>query len=198
MRTNTQLKIVLIGVLIALATLAIVGFPAQVLRALQSKSPAPLRLPQNAHQSGPVLLAGGPGTDSAGIVSASRLEKRTVDSRATTLGSPLSFLPPLTFDSGATSVSVAVADLNADGKPDLVVGNLDGPTAILLGKGDGTFEPAMSIGANGAFSLAVSDLNGDGKPDIVVANLGRTVGVLLGNGDGSFGPEVPYASGGSI
>jgi hypothetical protein len=93
---------------------------------------------------------------------------------------------------------VVVADLNGDGKPDLVVASiLGGPLGVLLGNGDGTFQPAVSVGG-AAFAVAVADLNGDGKPDLVVATLTSTVGVLLGNGDGTFGPEVPYASGGSI
>jgi hypothetical protein len=99
---------------------------------------------------------------------------------------------------GLGSASVAVADLNGDGKPDLVVASiLAGPLTVLLGNGDGTFQPAVGVGG-AAFSVAVGDLNGDGKPDLVVTNLSGTVGVLLGNGDGSFGPEVPFASGGSV
>jgi len=91
-----------------------------------------------------------------------------------------------------------VADVNRDGKPDVVVANiLGGPLGILLGNGDGTFQPAFGVGS-AAFSVAVADLNGDGKPDLVVTTLTSTVGVLLGNGDGSFGPEVPYDSGGFV
>ena len=43
---------------------------------------------------------------------------------------------------------------------------------MLLGNGDGTFQPAVSYGSGGldAASVAVADLNGDGKPDLLVAN----------------------------
>jgi hypothetical protein len=109
---------------------------------------------------------------------------------------------------------VAVADVNGDGKPDMVVANCgsnsqancvstrnSGNVAVLLGDGDGTFRAAVrySLGANGATSVAVADVNGDRKPDLIVAtgsNMAGLVGVLLGNGDGTFQPEVTYNSGG--
>jgi uncharacterized protein YycO len=90
---------------------------------------------------------------------------------------------------------VAVADLNADGKLDLVAANFpDSTVAVLLGNGDGTFQPAVlySSGAPTAWSVAIADMNGDGKPDVAVADFSGTVGVLLGNGDGSFQPALTF------
>jgi hypothetical protein len=125
------------------------------------------------------------------------------------------FQPAVTYDSGGFSAeSVAVADVNGDGEPDLLVANtcvsdgacVDGSVGVLLGNGDGTFQAAVSYGANGtgAASVAVRDVNGDGKPDLFVANacgnngddgcIG-TLGVLLGNGNGTFRAAVNYGSG---
>ena len=131
---------------------------------------------------------------------------------------PLSFLPAVTYQSGgANPLSVVVADLNGDGKPDLVVANqCTGPNycgspglvSVLLGVGDGTFQPAVNYGSGGSVlnSVVVADVNGDGKPDIIAVNecstadfngcLEASIGVLLGNGDGTFNAVVTYTSGG--
>lgn len=112
---------------------------------------------------------------------------------------PVSFAPAVAYDSGGEPQSVAVADVNGDGNPDVLVAN--GGVGVLLGNGDGTFQ-APVIYATGGFasSIAVADLNGDDKPDLIVANRAvngkGTVGVLIGNGDGTFQEAVNYDSGG--
>jgi len=110
------------------------------------------------------------------------------------------FLPAVTYRSGGSyPVSVAVADVNGDGKPDLLVANSQsGTLSVLLGNGDGTFQTAVSYGSGGSFTTSVvaGDVNGDGKLDLVVTNASNAVGVLLGNGDGTFQPAVTYGSGG--
>jgi hypothetical protein len=96
----------------------------------------------------------------------------------------------------AVSDAIAVADVNHDGKPDLVVGNSDS-VSILLGNGDGTFQPAVTYpGGAAANSLAVADMNGDGKLDVVAGN-GTVVSVFLGNGDGTFQPAIITSVAGS-
>jgi hypothetical protein len=99
---------------------------------------------------------------------------------------------------GSTPDSVAVADLNGDGKLDLIIANAGSNTvSVLLGNGAGGFASAISfnVGA-GPASVAVGDLNGDGKLDLAVANTGSsTVSVLLGNGAGSFGARSDFATG---
>jgi Bacterial Ig-like domain (group 3)/FG-GAP-like repeat/FG-GAP repeat len=122
------------------------------------------------------------------------------------------FLAAVTYHSGGSSgpffpVSIVIADVNGDHKPDVVVANGgSGTVGVLLGNGDGTFQPAVTYGSGGAIvgplSVAVADVNGDGKPDLLVANqcadnsCDGSVGMLLGNGDGTFRPAVTYSSGG--
>ncbi len=125
------------------------------------------------------------------------------------------FQAPQVYDSGGVNpTSVAVADVNNDGRPDLVVANYcavndecneKASVSVLLGNGNGTFQPAQSFssGAYYAFSAAVADVNGDGNPDILVFNgvgdsssgYQSNVGVLLGNGNGTFQPAVTYLAG---
>jgi hypothetical protein len=115
---------------------------------------------------------------------------QTVNSLPTT---SLQTLGP--FSTGLSPRYFAVADLNGDGKPDIVTPNgsdLYGHNvSVLLGKGDGTFQPAVnySIGSN-ASTVVVADLNSDGKLDLVVQGNNSTINTLLGNGDGTFQPAV--------
>jgi hypothetical protein len=113
--------------------------------------------------------------------------------------------------SGYSPYSVAIADVNGDGNPDLIIANEQqsksdpqGSISVMLGKGNGTFHAAVnySSGGQSAYSISVADVNGDGKLDLVVANgcLGSNcatggVGVLLGKGDGTFKNAVTYSSG---
>lgn len=127
------------------------------------------------------------------------------------------FQTAVTYDSGAYYVpAIAVADVNGDGKPDLLLVSgcasytvcTNGMVTVLLGNGDGTFQSpvAYNSGGQNADGIAVADVNGDGKPDLLVANscaatcsrasLEASVGVLLGNGDGTFQTAVTYDSGG--
>jgi hypothetical protein len=93
--------------------------------------------------------------------------------KVTNLTSQQSFPP--------TYAAVA-ADFNGDGKLDMAVGS----GAVLLGKGDGTFQPEVDYPLG--TPLAVGDFNNDSKPDLIGINSGSgSVSVLLGKGDGTFG-----------
>jgi len=98
--------------------------------------------------------------------------------------------------------SVAVADLDGDNVPDVTVTNFaSSDVSVLLGRGDGTFEPGRRFDATATpYDLAVGDLNGDGLPDQVVvdtseqvdASAGKamiTAALLFGRGDGTFTPQ---------
>lgn len=106
--------------------------------------------------------------------------------------------PPLTPVQGIGTYGEAMAtgDFNGDGKTDLVVTTSSG-LIILLGSGDGSFQPKASYPfANGPLSFAVGDFNGDGKLDLAVTAFNSgTVSVMFGNGDGTFQAPVSYGTG---
>ena len=113
-----------------------------------------------------------------------------------------------TFSSGTTQTppapslrphEVAIADLNGDGRPDIVTANRpDNSVSVLLSSAGGAFQPRQTFGTDRApMSVAIGDFNGDGKPDLATANYeGSSSSVLLGNGDGTFQPtrNIPVGS----
>src|SRR5215472_9633262 len=105
-----------------------------------------------------------------------------------------------------TITAINVADVNGDGKLDLIVSGAKNSTtyfvATMLGNGDGTFQAPIETDFAGHIpqNVLLADLNGDGILDLAFAS-GMGVEVLVGKGDGTFldrGPgttlsEIPLA-----
>jgi sugar lactone lactonase YvrE len=105
------------------------------------------------------------------------------------VGSPVS--------AGQVPQGTVLGDFNHDGKLDLaVLNNGDQTISVLLGNGDGTFQPQVTYAVgHQSQGIAMGDFNGDGNLDLVVSNyVDDTISVLLGNGDGTFAPQVTYAT----
>ncbi|PYQ47976.1 MAG: hypothetical protein DMF59_17380 [Acidobacteria bacterium] len=92
-----------------------------------------------------------------------------------------------------TTPRLTTADLNGDGKADIVVANRgSGTISVLLGNGDGTFGAATNTTVgSGVGNLIVVDVNLDSKLDVVVT-WSNTVSVFLGNGDGTLQMPTNY------
>jgi hypothetical protein len=102
---------------------------------------------------------------------------------------------------GKAPGSIAVADVNHDGNPDIIVANTaDATVSILLGDGKGHFAPVPGSPfpcGKSPNDLAVADMNHDGNPDLVIANTETPyITVLLGDGKGGFkpAPHSPFAT----
>lgn len=99
---------------------------------------------------------------------------------------------------GAAPAAMVSGDLDGDGHKDLVVANAgDDDVSVLLGNGDGSFEPRVdyAVGDN-PVAIATGDLDGDQELDLAVANQADdTVSTLIGGGDGTFAPATSLALG---
>lgn len=106
----------------------------------------------------------------------------------------------LRFPVGTAPGSVEIADLNGDGKPDIIVANEQSDNvSILLGDGRGGFTQAKGspfIAGHFPNDIAIGDFNRDGKLDLAFANHEeKHLTVLLGNGQGGLtpAPNSPFA-----
>lgn len=100
--------------------------------------------------------------------------------------------------------AVVAGDFNADNKVDLAITNEGNNTvSILLGNGDGTFQPAteFSVGNSGDFTagVAAGDFNGDGRLDVAVADQTNTnVSVMLQRPQSPTNLATGTVTGGSV
>ena len=117
--------------------------------------------------------------------------------------------PPYTSGFNSEAYDVAICDLDGDGKPDLVVANLNSNTISVFRNTStsgsittGSFAAKVDFPAGGAPQrIAIGDLDGDGKPDLAVANGSNTVSVFrnTSNSGGitalSFAAKTDFATG---
>ena len=116
-------------------------------------------------------------------------------------------LPPGSEEADRTVSAGVAADLNRDGRRDLVVAQDRRRILIYLNTGSLLFTPSEIIieefeEPDEIHGLAAGDLNRDGRVDLVVPHAQGVfdyeegaVDVLIGRGDGTFAPAVPYATG---
>jgi hypothetical protein len=89
---------------------------------------------------------------------------------------------------GSQPQSVVAADVNGDGRLDLIANGL-----VLTNNGSGGFgsNTTYAVGSSGSTCVVAADVNGDGKPDLITANAGSTtLTVLTNNGSGVFGSNA--------
>lgn len=115
-------------------------------------------------------------------------------------GGGYKILSPISL--GNNPYTIVAADFNHDGITDLAVSTNDAAStthyvSVLLGKGDGTFQPPVNYAVGVApFVVIAVDVNADGKPDLITSNaFDNTLSVLIGNGDGTFQKPVSYPAG---
>jgi hypothetical protein len=110
--------------------------------------------------------------------------------------------PRFDYPAGTQPTSIAVADFNADGVPDIAVtATGDDSLAVLIGVGGGVFSPPFELPLQASpNSAATADFNSDGLPDLAVTNSGsNSVAVILdsaalfGASTGGEGTQFPNA-----
>ena len=158
--------------------------------------------PGNYTLTGTVVGMGSSSLSPTGSVSFVDTTNANYVPASATLGAAIlaqGFLASVSHPSIGLSVQgVFVADLNGDGKPDIVaVNNTSNNVGVMLGNGDGTFQAMQTYATgNGPRMVAIADFNHDGKPDLAVTNsTDGTVTILLGNGDGTFTFEATLTVG---
>lgn len=109
-----------------------------------------------------------------------------------------SFDTPVQYSTSSTYScrieSIQIADINRDGKNDVILSESGCGVEILLQTQDGKLTPSVFLSGLDSHKVQVIDINRDGKPDIVGAGWGtNTVSVWLNNGDGTFTPPNAYS-----
>lgn len=153
-------------------------------------------------------FSGGIGTgfnSSGNVASAQRITKDgdlvnigTIQAGETHITKGGTFASKVSYATGTTPRSVAVGDLDGDGKADIVAASsVSSVLSVFINNGDGTMAAKVDY-STGSIpqTVAIGDLNGDGKADLVSANAAaNTISVLFNNGDGTFASKVDYSAG---
>jgi hypothetical protein len=92
-------------------------------------------------------------------------------------------------DPGLFQNAIVAADMNGDGRMDLVIADQDG-IGVLIGKGNGSFRSTLQYTSASNLGVVVADVNRDGKLD--VASTGSGIDVFMGNGDGTLRSPTHY------
>jgi hypothetical protein len=113
----------------------------------------------------------------------------------------VSFSPAVNYTVGSGPTSVTAADVNGDGKLDLICANYglgnDNTLTVLTNNGNGVFgsNATLTVG-NGVGFVMAADINGDGKVDLISANANdSTLTILTNNGSGVFGSNATLTVG---
>ncbi|MFL5752718.1 MAG: T9SS type A sorting domain-containing protein [Bacteroidia bacterium] len=124
---------------------------------------------------------------------------------ANSVAGNISFIPgygngtlgnPDTIHLAPTLFCISKGYYNNDTLPDLAAAN-SGSIFVMMGNGNGTFQPYTAYAAGGYPSRIYSrDINGDGFPDLLEADQYGVV-VLMGQANGTFLPAITYSTGGS-
>jgi hypothetical protein len=94
-----------------------------------------------------------------------------------------------------TTRNAAVADLNGDGKPDIIAANRGGKSAFCLNNGAGVFDaaPCVMIAAESATSIVTGDFNNDGAIDLAVPHRdGGQSRIFFNDGRAGFERTVAF------
>ena len=114
-------------------------------------------------------------------------------------GANATFDLPVTYP--APGYGLAVADIDKDGWPDIVIESSSGISttfqngfAVMRNNGDGTLAPYVGYPmTNTCLNFVVADLNNDGYPDVGCDGSGTLLAISYNNGDGTFAQPYFYA-----